>query len=587
MEVTPEVKKDTVDVFFRIHFSKNDEILEELLPKLRKFNFNGPLPGRVRSQLDDSGPCIVLLNKILEQPNKHKPTVEVQNRADFLWNLYSILLNAREVIAKELEFKSIMSALIAYHQKKTTYPQVLKVIMDVTMDLKLTKDFMVFLTDKALHYSMPYQARDSSSDEEFMFDELSDGEGAIQTRVRREETIGDIIANVESDNGEKGQWALHLFLDGAMNRDDLQLFCPSTENSKLEADPVAIGSHDFVTQLLKKDEVPKNQWYTGRVPESYLVVADKHVHEQTTGASIFEEFVETRKYRSTCIMRNLEDPAKKHPNVDAEQSLNYVVGACEILHDQEIDSDILYNATLDVQNNKLGQGLLQPLSEIYGIQSDDVIDFLKSANCSCPAVCESMKQALVRYAVNYYRSMNGAYVRLTQEAVRWFPHPEILPEAIDYLRLTVSAEIVTRIVDLVMGYMTKIDNVFEMKYLDILYITKFSKYYKLYLRKFHPLLFIEPPAELVDSSIDWCVIYEKFITDVIKNHGVEAGDLPEVRYLTPVLDELLKKAANDLTSQIYPITDESVLPVKLVKFTMKSAGGAADILALEIVGNKE
>lgn len=567
--------KDTLEVFFRIHFAVNDDILEDLLPKFKKIDVRSPLLGKIRRQLDESGPCVMLLNKVFNKPNTTKPTAEVQARADYLERLFNILVQVRAKLSDDLEFKSLMAAIVAYHRKQTTYAEACEVILTVTNDVLMMKDMMEFLCDKAIHYPMPYEAGGSSSDDEFMFDDISDGEGGVQTRVRVSDSVADVLAKVEADAGDQGQWALDLFLNDVLTRDELVMFCPSVENSRMEYDPVAIGQHVYVTQFLKKTE---QGGYRTPVPVSYVVLPDELVHRPTTGASMTEEFLECRKYASTCIIRGVEDTTKTHPNVDAEQSLWYVVGACELLHDQEIDSDTMYNATLDVLDSKIHLGLIQPFAEIYGMRGDDIFDMLKSENVKCPVLVDAMREALAKYSVNYYRSINGAYLRLTQEAVRWYPYPKMLPEAVESLNGKLAPELIDMISSL-LGNSARLEEEFELKYKEILYLTKFSKFYKLFLRKFHPLQFIPPPDPLLDASIDWCMVYESFLLDVIKKRGMEAWDSADVRLPTPILDKLLSDSIEDMSKPIYPVEDESTLPVKRVRFVMRG-----DILVLEIVG---
>ena len=567
--------KDNLEVFFRIHFALSDDILEDLLPRFKKLDMRSPLLGKIRRQLDESGPCVMLLNKIFNKPNTTKPSAEVQARADYLEKLFNILVQVRTKLSDELEFKSLMAAIIAYHKKQTTYAKACELILNVTNDVLMMKDMLEFLGDKAIHYPMPYVAGNSSSDDEFMFDDLSDGEGGVQTRVRVADTVADVLKKVEQDAGDKGDWALDMFLNDVLSRDEFLMFCPSTEYSRMECDPVAIGQHVYVTQFLNKTD---QGGYRTPIPVSYVAVPDEVAANQVgTGASMVEEFLECRKYVSTCIMRGVEDTTKTHPNVDAEQSLPYVVGACELLHDAEIDSDTMYNATLDVMEANIHMGLIQPFSEIYGLHGDDIFDMMKSYNVKCPTLVDAMKTALEKYGVNYYRSINGAYLRLTQEAVRWYPHPEKLPEALEFVREKLAPEVIEKISAL-LDQRSCIGEDIEMQYKNILYLTKFSKFYKLFLRKFYPLLFIPPPLALLDASIDWGMVYESFLLDVLKSRQLTSWDTPEVRLPTPILDKLLSDSIEDLNKPVYPVQEDDKLPVKKVRFIMKG-----DILVLDIV----
>ena len=105
--------KDNLEVFFRIHFALSDDILEDLLPRFKKLDMRSPLLGKIRRQLDESGPCVMLLNKIFNKPNTTKPSAEVQARADYLEKLFNILVQVRTKLSDELEFKSLMAAIIA------------------------------------------------------------------------------------------------------------------------------------------------------------------------------------------------------------------------------------------------------------------------------------------------------------------------------------------------------------------------------------------------------------------------------------------------------------------------------------------
>ena len=571
-----------IETFFRIHFSKNDEILEDLIPKLHKVSPNSAIPNSLKMILEDSGPSIVILNKIVSNPYLHyKPTSQnIQNRASELEEIFNILRDAKNNFSTELEFLSLVNAIVAFHKKETDYPQVFNFFLTLVKDPKIVKDLLKLLNDKALHSYMPYVAGDES-DGEFSFDEISEHDPDLQPRIRMQETIPEILAKCN----EKSDIAMSMFLDGVINRDDLLLIAPNLEHSKLTPDPVAIDSHNYVTQSLKKGEQKKMYDAFPRVQHSYRNGKNQIPVSSFTGASVSEQFTLNRDLLA--VFTPLKDTDKYPPaiNVDSDVSITSIYSACQILHDQEIDSDVLYKATTDILSQKIHPGLTIPLSNIYGYQSDDIIDFLTSSyEESKPIVVKTMTDTLTKYAINYYKTMNDCYSRLTKESFRIFPHPEYIENCFTLLKNCIQAHHPDKL--FAYDYIVSLfknrnsNNTFEMSFWQTNLVTKFCLLYKFYIRKHRGYAFQKPLVPLVDSSTNWFLTFEGIIQDALKDLEIDQFDNPEFQfptdYITKAILEVVKNICDEFKES--NLTPEGSIKPELLSNNIKHVKFKENIL---------
>ncbi|OHT03079.1 hypothetical protein TRFO_29598 [Tritrichomonas foetus] len=565
-----------METFFRIHFSRNDEILEDLLPKLAKFDPNSPLSNSLKTILEDSGPCICLLNRLIKETRNHyQPSdINIKSRTAELEELYDILVSARKLLETELEFHSIVNAIISFHKRETNYPQVFNFLLTVVQNSKLNhsvnlssnqrpnlmsnsmtnsmsnslsntssnpsnlssylvKNLLKLLNDKALHSYCPYVA-DNDSDGDFSFDEISDVDPDLQPRMRVKETISEIIQKCN----EKSSFAMNLFLNGIIKREDLLITSPELEHSSLVPDPVAIDSHNYVTQSVKRGENKANYDIFPRVQHSYRNSKQFIPVSSFTGASASEEFALSRNL--IAVYTPLHEIEKYPPaiNVDSDVSTTSIYSACQILHDQEIESDLLYKATTEILTKRIHPGLTATLSDIYGYESDDVIDFLKSAYEEAkPIVAKTMTDALTKLSLNYYKTMNDCYSRLTKESFRTFPHPEHIPECIEYFSSQVSVlapeqSFVVEFIKSLFKNSVNDNEVFEMSFWETNLFTHFCLFYKFYIRRFKGYDYLRPLLPLVDSSVNWFMAYDSMIEDGLRDLGILEFDNEEFKYQT-------------------------------------------------------
>lgn len=528
-----------MESFFRIHFSKNEEILEDLLPVLKKIEPNSSVPNSVKTVLEESGPCIYLLNKLIyETRNHYKPTdSKIQSRSHELEELYDILVETRKSLQTELEFQSLVAAIVSFHKKETNYPKIFNFFLKLTNNQNILKKILKFLDDKAVHSFLPYIPNEDSEGD-FSFDEISDVDPDLQPRMRVDESISDILSKCD----EKSSIALNMFLNGIIDRQDLLLLSPSLEHSNIIPDPVAINSRDNVTQSLKKGETRPIYETFPHVQHSYR---NSHHFIQVkpfTGATPSEEFALNRRYVTTFVYLKPNEKFKPAINVDADVSASSIFTGCQILHDQEIKSDVLYSATTDIMMKHIHPGLTLSLSNIYGYQSDDIIDFLNSAfDQAKPVVVDRLTDSLVKLRLNYYKNYSDCYSRFTKEAFRTFPHPEHIPECINFFREKLGQE-KSDIADYVVSLFDNIDsnNTFGMSFWQTNLVTKFCLFYKFFIRKFMDYDYFKPLKSLYDSSTSWYLAYEGLMEKGISDLGLSEFDMDELKYQTAFISEGIK-----------------------------------------------
>ena len=537
--------------FFRIHFARNEDILEDLIPKLNKMDLNSPVPSSIKTILEDSGPAIYLFNRILKNPRHYYQPSELnmQSRCFEMDEFYSILEKAKKEMNNELAFQSLVSAIISFHKNETDYIQIFDFILSITNNTSLAKQLLKLLQNNALHSSFPYIPDDDESDDDFSFDEVSDVDVDLQPRLRIDETPFEVINNIEN---QKGQNALFLFLGDIIDRNDLLLIEPKLEHSKLNADPVAIDSHNYVTQSIKGGYNKPDYESFDKINYSYVKTTPNLPIKQFTGASSSEEFALNRNYSSLFKFMPPEEAYAPALNVDNDMSLESIYSACQILHDQEIDIDIYYKLAVEISTNLIHTGMIFPLEQIYGIQSEEILDYLKlMPEYTKKIVLETLIKSITKRTSYYYHLQNGVFLLETQESFRVFPHFEYLKDSIDYLKEKSTDKInvinyITKLVDIEL-----LSNNFEpheIKNYDVNLLTKFSKYYKYFIRKFHPNCYIKPILPLIDSSTDWSLIYEHMISETIKQNGFLQYDSDIVKIDTPVLNNHITKSIEAITS---------------------------------------
>jgi hypothetical protein len=272
-----------------------------------------------------------------------------------------------------------------------------------------------------------------------------------------------------------------------------------------------------------------------------------------------------------------DNTAKTHPDTDSEQSLGFVIGACESLHDQDVDAGVMTDTILALGRGELRRGLADCVADVYGIHQDDIMDYIKMASSAPPPVLAAFKGALVTYRTNYYRSLNAAFLRFSQDAVRSFPQPQLIGDAIELLRGRVGDDAIAKIKGLLGDFKEKIGDTVDIGFRDVVLLTKFSKYYKLFVRQLMPEQFLPTPHSLANASVSWPLVYELRIRKVIDRLGLTPFDEP-VRMAMPGFDQLMEDAIAKLGADVYPVADGGALPVRKVKFMMREG----NVLVLDI-----
>lgn len=535
-----------MESFFRIHFAKNEEILEDLLPVMKKISPSSPIPNSVKTALEDSGPCIYLLNKlIISQYNHYRPTNQkILTRGHELEELYDTLVKVRGFLSSELEFQSLINAIASYHRKETDYPQTFNFFLNIIDDHKILKSVISFLNEKSLHTCIPYVPDDNSEEGDFSFDEVSDNDPDLQQRIRIDETIPEILVKCS----HKDDFALSLFLGDVIDHQDLLNLSPSLKHSKLTYDPVAIGPHDHITQLVaKQTEIVQNRPRYPLVQHSYR---NSHNYAEVmpfTGASPLEEFTENRRYLCVYTPLKPDEQYAKGIRVDQDITIDYIDTACQFLHDSEIESDVLLKATADIGLKNIRPSLTSALSSVYGYQSDDIIDFLTSEyDASKDIVMETLINALTKQSLNYYRSLSDAYSRLTKEAFRTFPHPENINICLRFFRQKISSEN-SNAADYLDSLFECRDKTteFSMTFAQTNFVTLFCLFYKFYIQENKGNDYLMPISPLYDSATNWFSVYEGIIKDGLHSLNIIDHDLLYDSYhmkgMTHMIDLILKQ----------------------------------------------
>jgi hypothetical protein len=567
------------ECFFRVHFAQHEDILEDLLRTLPRIDPNRPLPSGIRSILEDSGPALVLLNRVLRDPSTHyRPSFPlIQSRAAELSSLFDILFSAQQLLPGETDFRSLIAALVHFHRKETDYPRLFKFLLTLCKDSNLTKNLLKLAQPTALHYSVPYQAeQNESTDNDFGFTNSSDDE-VMSHRPKTDETP---LSVVQQFHTVRDQWALNLFLGGLISRSDLSLVVPCARQMRLDCDAVGSIRPSIAQLAAKRDDTPRER--PPRVSYSYGAAPASVALQPFSGASACDEFALNRELVSIGCRADGENTAKSHPDVDGELSLGYVNGASEILHDIDIDADLALDCTLGLARGHIRPTLRQLLSDTYGVVGDEIFDYVKIATRPPPQIVAAMRETVVRQTANRYRALGRAFARLKHCAVRAFPAPARIPDALADLAARLPGEepaaVRARIGGHLEGFRERIGQPFRMAFLDLVLLARFRKFYILFLEKFAPEVCLQPKKGLLDASVDWGAICERMIQKVVDARGLTQADAA-VRRETPNLDREFAKAVGNLAAVGDPVADPALLPVRLVVFTMQPG----DTLTLEIL----
>ena len=544
--------------FFQIHFAQQPGILEDLIPKMRKINSGAPLPASIKEILNDSSPAIYLLNRLLD-PSFHcviDKKAEKQTKA--IEELYNEFKQVSEKFSDEVDLLAMTSAISAFHRHETNYIKVFDYILENSPDNKSSRILIKFLDKKALHVSCPYTEYEEADDADFSEVDLNDVDKDILVRMRQPETLEEIIAKAEAHSSDC-LMALYLAACGTLTREDLLLKAPEFLNSNIVSDPVAIGPNDYITESLKDGlklpDYTNEPHYNYSYKKMPKLIRDKKV----TGATKCDELIVNREYACLCY-----DPgAEKHIDHDKAVSLGYLMGAAEFLHNQDVPLTNFFKACTQLNTGHLHPSIVNSLRDVYDYQCEDIYNLLKAAPSAIPVVSARMNNALFLLQSYYYSTYASAFIRLTAEGVRTFPHAEFIPECLQYVEQHILENGKQNFERLVKAIQPAIDAVNERKELqgtiredDSLLLNKFSKFYKEYIRKFHPLFFWRPKEPLFYEGLEWPVIYESIISEAVQEFGVPEYDEEIVKYQTPILNGLLVKTLEELAGIQYSETSE-------------------------------
>lgn len=534
--------------FFRIYFALNEGTLEELLPKPKKIQNNAPLPNRIKEILSDAGPIVYLLNNLIDPQFHYNPDPKVMDRTMEISSFFSNFQQIASSFPSELEFYAVVNAIVAFHKKETNYMKVFDFILANIHDNALARLAIKFLDKKVLHASCPCMQADDDADDDFS-EELSDTEQDVNPRIRNHEPIPDVIAKAHDD---KELMALYLASCGTIHREDLLLLYPEFLHSDINWDPVSIGPHDYVSQSLKNGYQKPDYELETYYKMSYRSTPMQIKSLPVTGANIHQEFVENREFTCLCF-----DPgAEKHIDHDKAIALGFLMAAAEILHDQDVDITNQYKATTSILTHDINPGIVEALRNIYDFQSEEIYESLLHIKQAHEIIGGRMKDALIKMIHNYYLDYSTVFIRLTSESVRGFPYANHVKECFDYMKSKYGETEVPNVarLDKVLQPLYEAVSSGEPKFGKIsdsesLLLNRFCKYYKQFLRKFYPNEFILPVETLIDAGSDWPAIFEDIILQAVKEFGLPQYDGEEVKYQTPILNDLMAKTVIDFQNE--------------------------------------
>jgi hypothetical protein len=560
--------------FFRIHFARNEEILEDLLPKIGKIDPARPLPGSIKSILESSGPSVVLLNRILTNPADHyRPTSPaIQSRAAELSEFLDIVSSTHDFFPSTIDFLSLMAAFVNFHRKETNYHELFDFMLRLCKETHLVKKLAFLARPRCLHYAMPYEpGENESSDSDFGFNDEME---VPKKKAKSEETPEAVISKVSEVDGKRGQLALNLFLGGLISRDELSAIAPSTKGMAIGGGARRSLVQSEATPTLPRSSLPA-------VGFSYVSAPAVIAFKPFTGALVQDEFVLNRELISVFRPLGGPDTTKTHPDVDGECCDGFVTASAESLSALEIDAEIMLAGLLDLSRGEVTPFVDQSISDLYGIMSEEIFNYVKIAPTPPAPVVAAMRASLFRYAVKHYDILRTAYLHLTQTAVRGFPAPELIPNAIAYLRERLpdpeAVSLQVKVGELLADFRSRLDLPFPMPFLDILLLTRFSKFYKLWVRHFFPELCMQG-NELTDRSGDWAAIWDSRIAKAIDALGLTEVDAA-MRLDRPALASALERGVQKMATLGYPVDNTSTFPTRLVAFNLRSG----NLLSLDIL----
>lgn len=534
--------------FLRIYYSKDEGILEELLPKMKKIQMNAPLPNKIKEILTDSGPIVYLFNNLIDGQFHYNPDPKVMERTLEITSFYNNFQKISESFTNELDFYAVVNAIVAFHKKETTYMKVFDFILANIHDNSVARLAIKFLDRKVLHSPCPIIQADDDNDDDFS-EELSDTEQDLNQRIRNHEPIRDLLAKAHDD---KELMALYLASSGTIHREDLLLLYPEFLHSDISWDPVAIGPHDYVSQSLKNGWEKPNYELENYYKMSYRSTPAQIKNLSVTGSTIHDEFVENREFSCLCY-----DPgAEKHIDHDKAIALGFLMDAAEILHDQDVDITTSYKAATSILTHDINPGIFDALRNVYDFQSEEFYESLLHIKNSHEIIGGRMTDSLSKMMMNYYNSYSSVFIRLTAEAVRGFPSAHRVKECFEYLKSRYGEEEVPNVARLEKLLIPLYETVSTGKPTfgkvsdsESLLLNRFCKFYKQFVRKFYPSEFMRPIDVLVDCGTDWPAIYEDFILSAVAECGIPEFDEDVVKYQTPVLNDLMAKTVVDFRNE--------------------------------------
>jgi hypothetical protein len=110
----------------------------------------------------------------------------------------------------------------------------------------------------------------------------------------------------------------------------------------------------------------------------------------------------------------------------------------------------------------------------------------------------------------------------------------------------------------------------RLSYLDVVDLSLFSRYYKLWILMEHPDLFPKPVKTLVDASVDWNLLFEHEFTILIDHLALSSYDDPKLAYTIPDFDNHFQESKRAMKPEGYPNTGPGadLLPIRNAVFEM-------------------
>jgi len=517
------------------------DIYDQLLPEINYgYNSKG-ISQFVEYLLKESAPSIYLLNSLKESSFYIPDDPIVFDRCQHIYNLVETLNGVYLAIGDNITYLSVISALISFHRKETTYIRIVDFLLSVDSVSPHISTILRFLDKSILHYPVPFLKKiDKENLEEISFTE-SESEIEEEFYKQRVESCESIIELAEK-NGRKGLMGLYLTLEGVIPYQDFIIQVPSLSH-------VSLDLHRVPMVPKKKSDLGDIEM--NRISASYVLPSSEQFSSSRHGISYFEDLIENTVVN--CVS-NYKIPGFGGEDFDRHihTSIN---NACEELHDIDVKL-VYYNSLLtDIRNGYIHKGFFEFLRDNYTYQWKDVFIQLVNYPSTHVVIESSLKSLIYRNTILKRRRYPVSISRLMDNVFHIFPHLDVLSKGILSLLSIMSVDdngVISRL------YSNLFHPSEHAKYRivnktitrsDLYLISRFCSYYHHYIMKYYPEHFYRPVPQLTHISVQWKYFFSNML-EGLKNDMVKEGIQSRMSSSFDDPDSILYRASMHVFSNI-------------------------------------